>query len=315
VRFLIPLAALAMSFVASVADARPAIVFPDSGRLPPDPWFYVATDDEPKITITSGGRRVPFTVYDDMHFRADGLRWVQVAVELKDGPFTVAVGSTRARFTIDPALAPKDVEVGDIVDDGIHFDRMGIERGDTLTIDAHVPRGTALYFLNHTASSLERPHYVWIGPGQKRGDSTRFELPLARLGVSCAGTGTVQLSLYTTAISSGDTLYPFSNLTVDRGRVKLPVGSFAMDEEKQPWLPCPGASVRIEPPAYDQPEQPRPPFGDEPAPSEPPAVAPAPTPAPRPSSRPWPWWQGGVLLLLAGLGTALARRLPARCSI
>src|SRR5678815_2737229 len=153
----------------------------------------------------------------DRRFRADGLRWVQVAVELKAGAFTVAVGSTKARFTIDPALALKEVEIGDIVDDGIQFDRMGVERGDTLTIDAHVPRGTALYFLNHTASSSEQDHYVWVGPGQKRGDSTRFELPLRRLGVSCAGTGTVQLSLYTTAINSGDTLYPFSHLTVDRG--------------------------------------------------------------------------------------------------
>jgi hypothetical protein len=312
---MIPLAALAVSFViASVADARPAIIFPDSGRLPPDPWFYVATAGEPKVAITSGGRRVPFTIYDDRGFRADGLRWVQVAVELKAGAFTVVVGSTKARFTIDPALAPKDVEVGDIVDDGIQFDRMGIERGDTLTIDAHVPRGTALYFLNHTVSSPEQDRYVWVGPGRRRGDSTRFELPLARLGVSCAGTGSVKLSLYTTAINYGDTLYPFSHLIVDRGRVKLPVGSFAMDEEQQPWLPCPGASVRIEPPRYDQPEQPRPPFGDdEDAPREPPAVAPA--PAPRPTSRPWPWWQGGVLILLAGLGAVLVRRLPVRDSI
>lgn len=312
-RLLIPLAALAVSFVvASVADARPAIIFPDSGRLPPEPWFYVATAGEPKVTITSGGRRVPFTIHDDRRFRADGLRWVQVAVELEAGAFTVAVGSTKARFTIDPALVLKEVEIGDIVDDGIQFDRMGVERGDTLTIDAHVPRGTALYFLNHTASAPEQDRYVWVGPGQQRGDSTRFELPLSRLDVSCAGTGTVQLSLYTTAINSGDTLYPLSHLTVDQGRVKLPVGSFAMDEEKQPWLPCPGASVRIDLPSYDQPEQPRPPFGDdEDAPRAPPAVAPA--PAPRPTSR--PWWQGGVLILLAGLGAALVRRLLVRDAI
>src|SRR6187200_3048805 len=60
VRFLIPLAVLATSLAASVADARPAIIFPDSGRLPPEPWLYVATPGEPKIAITSGGRRVPF---------------------------------------------------------------------------------------------------------------------------------------------------------------------------------------------------------------------------------------------------------------
>ena len=347
VRLLLSMTLLLSLVIPSAAHARrrvehaqpSAVIFPGSRRMPPEPLIWVATRGEPAPKVTSGGRPVPFIlVPEEFHLAGDnGLHWAEMIVELRAGTFTVEVGSERATFTIDPSLAPQEGgappqgQVGGQVegqdggrDDDLKFERMGIDRGDTLTIDAIVPPDTVLYFRNLDAPA-GRPTYVWIGPGRQRGGSRRFEVPLALLDMSCSASKSVTLSLYSTTFWT-TTLYPLSELTIDRGRVKLPTQSIWYGEKDQPWRPCPGASVDIPSPA-------------EQAAAEEPAAEPEPQPEP-PLARqvavraevPWPfsvlddapaaaepadpgtrsWWWSAALALLAGLCAALARRLPVR---
>jgi hypothetical protein len=193
-----------------------------------------------------------------------------------------------------------------------------------MTIDAIVAPDTALYFLNHELPEGSPARYVWIGPGRPLGHARRFELPLSRLGTSCAASDTITLSLYSTSLIVGDTLYPSSELIIDRGRVKLPSASVGIKEEGQPWRPCPGAAVRVVPTDSDDgwaegrdesapwPEQPP---EEAAAPSEPlvgPVDARVLSPPQQQPSRPWSAVLAVALAVLAGLGAALARRLPVR---
>lgn len=80
--------------------------------------------------------------------------------------------------------------------------------------------------------------------------TTRFEIPLAEFGVSCASTATVEFSPYTQGLHSGATLYPIASFDVDHGKIRLPmsfVGEFDRAVER-PWLPCPGAAADAPPP-------------------------------------------------------------------
>lgn len=245
----------AQSPARSTDHARPAVIFPSAGQLPPTPKLWVASPGEPKLAITSGGRRVPFWV-DDQVFLADGLRWVAVYPDIRAGSFTVTVDHTQARFTIDPALARRDYAVGEVIpeDEYVHFERVAIDQAGTLTIEARAPRATVLYFLNHDVRADDPSRWVWIGPGQVSNGSTRFELPLARLGLSCASTRSIPLSLYSSGLDGSATLSPRAVLAIDRGRVKLPVAHLQQAGADERWLPCPGASVRTgQPPAPERP--------------------------------------------------------------
>lgn len=339
VRVLLSMAVLLSLVLPSAAHARSrrrpppppsTAIFPSGRKLQPEPRIWVAAHGEPKPTITSKGRTVAFTIpREEFHMDGgDGLHWVEVLVELKAGTFTVSIGSEQETFTIDPSLALPPG--GDFPDsEHVTFERMAIEqgaRGATLSIDAIVAPDTVLYFLNHELPAESPSRYVWIGPGRPLGRATRFELPLSRLGTSCSASVTMELSLYSTGLIT-TTLYPIGTLTLDRGRVKLPLGSVGVDEEGQPWRPCPGAAVRVLP--YVEGEtwsKGR----DEsaPWPAQSPEEAAAlrdqlagpvsacvlsPPQQQRPSpSRPWAAILALALAVLAGLCAVLARRLPMR---
>jgi hypothetical protein len=249
---------------------------------------------------------VPFRV-DTEVFLADGLRWVAVFPEIDSGAFTVTIGRTQASFTIDPSLARRDLALGDelAVGESVQFERMAIDRADTLTIEARAPRGTIMYFVNHSVPEEDPYRRVWIGPGHAAGGSTRFELPLARLGVSCSDSRSIALSLYSSGIDRITTLYPPADIAVDRGRVQLPVELLPGDASKR-WLPCPGASVRAE---QDPPEalEALAPSEDRPAPHAPPSAVAA--SAPDSGSTSWsPWWLGALAVAAALCVVALLRR-------
>ncbi len=282
-----------------------AAIFPTGGEVPPTPTIWISSDDVPPISVRTADGPVLFDV-DEMKLE-HGIHRIAIQPQLDIGArFTVTAGKTRAVFTVVDgdrhgiAAAQPDPDVT--------FKRLSVVRrgpADILVIDSVVRRGTVMYVLDQRqVQGSSDPGYVWIGEGTSPSraptydpsaslEPTRFEIPLAELGVSCASQATVALSPYTQGLQSGATLYPIATFVIDRGRIRLPMtilGDFDHAPDALPWLPCPGASADAPPPA------PEPPPPAPASPAEPPAIAiaaavtpaertpPEPTPADRSSS-------------------------------
>lgn len=237
-------------------------IFPDGGAVEQSPTLWISSPHMPRVEVTNEGGPVIYELDESQMER--GLRRIALRPQVADGPFTVTLDGRPIRFQADATLDREDHEYT-----STEFTRIAIERirgRDTLVLDARTERNTILYFLNHSSprssSTLVFARYVWSGPGRvvepgidDANGIVRFSLPLAELGVSCASTGKVEVSPYTTHTSASTTLHPIATLELANGKVRLPVELWDVgDRETLPWLPCVGASAVAPPPAPAKPD-------------------------------------------------------------
>ncbi len=254
-------------FVGSTADAQS--IFPNGGAVRQTPTLWISADHMPRVEVTAKGSPVVFELDESPMER--GLRRIALRPQVADGPFTVTLDGRPIHFEADASLDREDDEYT-----STEFTRIAIEwiRGrDTLVIDARTERETTLYFLNHSSSRSSGDdvfaRYVWSGAGrviepgvedynQWKNGVVRFAVPLAELGVSCASTGKIELSPYTTHTSASTTLHPIATLELANGKVRLPVELFDVERETVPWVPCVGATTTA-PPKVEAPPRVEPP--------------------------------------------------------
>lgn len=261
---------LTMAILVSSATAGAQSIFPAGGPVGQSPTLWISSPHMPRVEVTNAGGPVMYELDESQMER--GLRRIALRPSVADGPFTVTLDGRPIQFTADATLDRDDNEYT-----STEFTRVAIERiggRDTLVIDARTERNTLLYFLNHSSprssSTLVFARYVWSGAGtviepgvdddnQWKNGIVRFTLPLSELGVSCATTGKVEVSPYTTHTSAATTLHPIATLEIKNGKVRLPVELFpeSGDREALPWLPCIGATA-VPPPPPPKIEQPAP---------------------------------------------------------
>lgn len=254
---------LAGLLASSTASAQS--IFPAGGAVGQSPTLWISSPHMPRVEVTNAGGPVIYELDESQMER--GLRRIALRPSVADGPFTVTLDGRPIQFTADATLDRDDNEYT-----STEFTRVAIERiggRDTLVIDARTERNTLLYFLNHSSprssSTLVFARYVWSGAGrviepgiedynQWKNGVVRFSLPLSDLGVSCATTGKVEVSPYTTHTSAATTLHPIATLEIKNGKVRLPVELWDTgDRETLPWLPCVGATA-VAPPKVESPK-------------------------------------------------------------
>ena len=255
---------LTMAILVFSATASAQSIFPDGGAVRQTPTLWITSPHMPRVEVTSKSGPVMFELDESPVER--GLRRIALRPQVSDGPFTVTLDGRAIQFEADATLDREDDEYT-----STELTRVAIERirgRDTLVLDARTERDTILYFLNHSSSRSQSDdvfaRYVWSGPGrviepgvddynQWKNGIVRFEVALAELGVSCASTGKVELSPYTTHSNSSTTLHPIATLEVNHGKVRLPVELWEVgDRETLPWLPCVGATA-VAPPKVESP--------------------------------------------------------------
>ena len=290
-----------------------AAIFPAGGEVPPTPSIWISADEIPPISVRTADGPVLFDV-DEMKLE-HGIHRIAIRPQLGIGStFTVTAGKARATFTVVDGNRHGEAAVHPDLD--VDFKRLSVVRrgaADILVIDSVVRRGTIMYLLDQQHfDGANDPGYLWVGEGTSPHraptydpagslEPTRFEIPLAELGVSCASQATAVFSPYTEGVDGGTTLYPIATFVVDHGKIRLPmtiVGDFDHAPDELPWLPCPGASADAVPPEPELPSLPEPVAAA--APSEPPPIAISdvvtPEPAPAPQDGSLVWLQAALVL-------------------